>query len=152
MKKHKKIEKEVRPYTGPALDEKSELVFLQNGNYHDQERYVHQWRLSPEGEELLVSNCRPEVIAAYTEVWSLRPENEVRLMKRRDSTLIKMYVKKYPLCRDAQVLLVQKGTREDILCLVGTKFPLHSDAIKLLPTRSKGLVEAYYSTPKFRAI
>lgn len=152
MKSHKKIQIEEAPYKGPWLDEKSELVFLQNGDYHELCRYLRAWRLTPEGEKLLVGNCRPEAIEAYNEVWSLRPENEVRLIERKDSRLIQGYVKKYPLCRDAEVLLVQKGTREDILCLVGTKFPLHEDAIKLLPTRGKGLVEAYYSTPKFRAI
>ncbi len=150
--KSKKIQKNEPPYTGPWLDEKSELVFLQNADYHEISRYCRAWRLTPDGEKLLVGNCRPEAIKAYTEVWSLRPENEVRLVERRDSRLIQGYVKKYPLCHDAEVLLVQKGTREDILCLVGTKFPLHEDAIAMLPQRGNGLLDAYYSVAKYRAI
>ena len=141
-----------RPYTGPWLDKKSEKVFLQNGDYHEICRYVRAWRLTPEGEAFLVGNCRPEAIEAYTEVWSLRSENEVRLIERKDTKLVQGYIKRYPLCYEAQKLLVEQGRKEDILCLVGTKFPLHSEVIKILPQRGEGLVEAYYSVAKFRAI
>lgn len=141
-----------RPYTGPWLNEQSELVFLQNADYHEISRYCRAWRLTPDGEKLLVGNCRPEAIKAYTEVWSLRPENEVRLVERKDSSLIQAYIRKYPLCYEAQKLLVEHGRKEDIFCLVGTKFPLHSEVIKMLPQRGDGLLEAYYSVAKFRAI
>lgn len=141
-----------RPYTGPRMDAASEVVFMKKADYHAQVRYVRAWGLRPEGEEILVGNCRPEVVMAFVEKRSLRSENEVRLIRRRDSKLIKAYVGKYPMCREAQEVIVKEGKKEDLLCLLRTKFPLYPDVACMLADRGEGLLEAYLSPAKMRVV
>lgn len=140
------------PYDGPMLEPQEEERLLRGANYHEAARYVRKWQLTQNGEEILLGNCRPDVIEAYFEKFSLRSKSEALLIKRKDSRLIQAYVKKYPLCHDAQALLVQEARKEDVLCLVGTKFPLYSDVVEMLPSRGTGILEAYLAPSKLRVI
>ena len=152
MKSHKIIKKVEVPYTGPRLDAKSELVFMQNADYHEASRYVRAYNLSPEGEKILVGNCRPEVIDTYIEKHELTENGELLLIKRKDYRLLQKYIKRYPLSHAAQKYLVEHGRKEDLFCMVGTKFPLCEDVIKMLPSRGNGLAEAYVSPAKMRIV
>ena len=141
-----------RPYTGPRMDAASEVVFMKNADYHAQVRYVRAWGLRPEGEEILLGNCRPEVVMAFIENHCLQSENEVRLIKRRDMRLIQKYVGKYPLSREAQEFMVKNGRKEDLLCMLRTKYPLYPDVAMMLAERGEGLFEAYLSPNKMRVV
>jgi hypothetical protein len=152
MKSHRIIKQVEVPYTGPRLDPKSELTFMQNADYHEASRYVRAYNLSPEGEKILVGNCRPEVIDVYIEKRAFSGDAEVLLIKRKDSRLLQKYIKRYPLSHAAQKYLVEHGRKEDLFCMVGTKFPLCDDIVKMLPSRGNGLAEAYVAPNKFRVV
>lgn len=152
MKSHRIIKDVEVPYTGPRLDPKSELVFIQNADYHEASRYVRAYNLSPEGEKILVGNCRPEVIDVYIEKRAFSEGAEVLLAKRKDSRLLQKYIKRYPLSHAAQKYLVEHGRKEDLFCMVRAKFPLCDDIVKMLPSRGNGLTEAYVVMDKFRVV